>query len=387
MSAVFIQAARGISRDFRSNKIRVDPVRSIHILGSREFGGADQFYVRLVRALYQIGQPVTAINRPGSPVARALDADPIEQIHVPLANRWDAWSGWQIRRRIRERTPCVVQTYMGRATRLTRVPQNSPAVHVARLGGFYKIDGYYRHADAWVGNTRAICDFLVKSGMPANRVHHIGNFVPEPLPQDESGKTILLRKYEVEEDSWVIFALGRLIPKKGFQDLLRAMALLPGEISGRPVTLMLAGNGPEMERLRTQAEELGITSRVRFLGWQDPPDAFYGLADVFVCPSRHEPLGNVILESWNHTVPVVSTRSDGALELIEDGVTGLLCDCKDAAGMAAAIRQTLGATESDRGAMASAGNARLHQHYGQPIIVEAYLTLYRELLAEKSGDG
>lgn len=362
-----------------------DPIHSIHILGSREFGGADQFFVRLARALHQAGQPVTTISRPGSPVANALRNDPMERLHLPLANRWDAWSWWQIRRRIAEREPCVVQTYMGRATRLTRLPGKSRAVHVARLGGFYKIDGYYRHADAWVGNTKAICDYLVKSGMPASRVHHIGNFVPEPVRIDEAAMTALRREHRIPENAWVLFALGRLIPKKGFHDLLRAMANLPAEIGGRELILLLAGDGPEMENLRTLAAELGIEARVRLLGWQDPPDACYELADVFVCPSRHEPLGNVILEAWNHSLPVVSTRSDGALELIEDGATGLLCDCRDPDGLANSIRQALEASDAERAAMAQAGNACLHAKYGQDVIVQAYLSLYRDLLAEKVG--
>ncbi len=374
MRASFIPAA---------NTAVADPIHSIHILGSREFGGADQFFVRLVRALEQAGQPVTAITRPGSPVANALQHDPAEQIHLPLANRWDAWSGWQIRRRILKREPCVVQTYMGRATRLTRVPAKSKAVHIARLGGFYKIDGYYRHADAWVGNTRAICDFLVKSGMPARRVHHIGNFVPEPIPVDPGKKAALRPEHRVPEDAWVIFALGRLISKKGFHDLFRAIARLPEEIDGRPPVLLLAGDGPELGNLQTLAKELGIESRVRLLGWQDPPDVFYALADMFVCPSRHEPLGNVILEAWNHFLPVVSTRSDGALELIEEGVTGLLCDCKDDEAMAAAIREVLESPAAARDTMAKAGNACLHARYGQGFIVESYLSLYRDLLAEK----
>jgi glycosyltransferase involved in cell wall biosynthesis len=361
-----------------------NPIHSIHILGSREFGGADQFYVRLVRALHQAGQPVTAINRSDSPVARALGADPIEQIHLPLANRWDAWSWWRIRRRIRGRAPCVVQTYMGRATRLTRVPKHSGAIHVARLGGFYKIDGYYRHADAWVGNTKAICDFLVKSGMPASRVHHIGNFVPEPVLQRAEEKSALRRHHGVPEDARVIFSLGRLIAKKGFADLLGAFACLPREIGGRPVFLLVAGDGPLMGDLKAQAAALGIEAQVKLLGWQDPPDAFYGLADVFVCPSRHEPLGNVILEAWNHAVPVVSTRSDGALELIDDGSNGLLCDCRDAPGMAAVIQRLLEASETDRQGMAAAGNARLHEHYGREKIVKSYLALYRDLLENKT---
>lgn len=333
--------------------------------------------------MLQAGQPVTAINRPDSPVANALKRDGIEQIHLPLANRWDFWSTWQIRKRIRERESCVVQTYMGRATRLARVPSRSKAVHIARLGGFYKIDGYYRHADAWVGNTLAICDFLVKSRLPAGRVHHIGNFVPEPVAVTAAEKAALRTGLGVADDAWVIFALGRLIAKKGFHDLFRAIARLPHEIDGRPLVLLLAGEGPWREQLEVLARELGIEARVRMLGWQDPPDAFYGLADVFVCPSRHEPLGNVILEAWNHRVPVVSTRSDGALELIADGETGLLCDYQDDEAMAAAIRQVLESPAAARVAMTEASNACLHARYGQPFIVERYLSLYRDLLAEK----
>lgn len=362
-----------------------ESVHSIHILGSREFGGADQFYVRLVRALKQAGQPVTAIHRPASPVAKALTNDPLERIDLPLCNRWDAWSWWRIRQLIREREPCVVQTYMGRATRLTRVPKKSSAVHIARLGGFYKIDGYYRHADAWVGNTRAICDFLVRSGLPARRVHHIGNFVPDPIHTDDGRKDAVRRHHQVPSEAWVIFALGRLIPKKGFHDLLRAISRLPAEIDGRQVMLLLAGDGPETGNLHALARELGIEPRVRMLGWQDPPDVYYGLADVFVCPSRHEPLGNVILEAWNHSLPVVSTRSDGALELIEDGTTGTLCECKDADGLAAAIRGVLETSAAARTAMGAAANACLRARYGQDFIVERYLSLYREMLAGKPG--
>ncbi len=217
----------------------MDPVPSIHILRSREFGGADQFFVRLARALHQTGQPVTTITRPGSPVAKALREDTMEQVHLPLANRWDAWSWWQIRRRIAGHKPCVVQTYMGRATRLTRVPGKSRAVHIARLGGFYKINGYYRHAHAWVGNTRAICDFLVKSGMPAKRVRQIGHFVPEPLRPGAEQLAAMRLEHGIPETARVIFSRVRMISKKGFTYLLDAFALLPHArlwlASGNPI--------------------------------------------------------------------------------------------------------------------------------------------------------
>ncbi len=69
--------AAGEAGDLSRIKPVADPIHSTHILGSREFGGADQFFVRLVRALHQADQPVTAISRPDSPVANALRDDPM----------------------------------------------------------------------------------------------------------------------------------------------------------------------------------------------------------------------------------------------------------------------------------------------------------------------
>ncbi len=353
---------------------------SFHILGSREFGGADQFYVRLVRALHAGGQTVTAINRGGSPVAEALAGDTVKQVHLPLANRWDLWSLCRIRREIRRNPPAVVQTYMGRATRLTRVPAGLGIPHVARLGGFYKVNGYYRHADAWVGNTRAICDYLIKEGLPAKRVFHIGNFVPEPLEADPQEQAALKERHQIPADAWVIFALGRLIGKKGFDALLKAVARLPREIAGRPVVLAAAGDGPIAEELKALAAEIGVADRVRWLGWLNPPDAFYAMADVFVCPSRHEPLGNVILEAWARRLPVVSTRNEGAAELIEEGADGLLCGIGDDQGMAEMITRVLEAAPAERAALGEAGHAKLHARYSQQSIIDAYFSLYRELI-------
>lgn len=355
---------------------------SLHVLGSRQFGGADQFYVRLVRALHEAGQSVTAVNRPGSPVANALAGTGVEQWQLPLANQWDVWSIWRLRKLVAQRQPCIVQTYMGRATRLTRLPAKVRAVHIARLGGYYKIDGYYRHAHAWIGNTRGVCDYLVQSGLPAQRIFQIGNFVPEPSAIGEDRKAELRRVHRIPEDAWVLFGLGRLIDIKGFDDLLRALSQLPAEVGGRPWVLLIAGEGPLLGSLRALARELGVEERVRWLGWQDPPDAFYALADAFVCPSRREALGNVILEAWNYRLPVVSTRTKGAVELIEEGRSGLLCECGDHGAMAGLIRNLLEAKAEQRRSLGDAGRQYLQARSSRAAILDAYLSLYRQLMAE-----
>ncbi|WP_435103415.1 glycosyltransferase [Arhodomonas sp. AD133] len=354
-------------------------MKSVHVLGSRQFGGADRFYVRLIEALNAAGHETVAVNRPGSPVARALAASGVRQYHLPFANKWDAGTVARLRRLLRRERPDAVQTYMGRATRLTRVPARLGASHIARLGGYYKLDGYYRHCDAWVGNTRGVCDYLVREGLPAERVFHIGNFVPPPRTVTAGERAALRLRLGLPEEARVVFTLGRFIDIKGFDDLLRAFARLPAEHGGRPLHLIIVGDGPLAGDLRALAAELGVAPRVHWPGWQDDPDPWFALGDVLVCPSRHETLGNVILEGWNHELPVAGTRTPGANEIVRDGDNGLLAPCEDPAGLAAVLAELLALDDSQRASLVTAGRETLEREHGETAVVDGYVSLYERL--------
>ncbi len=357
---------------------RAAMVSSIHVLGSHELGGADWFFVRLTEALQRAGHPTLAVIRPDSPVRQVLSPQ-VEQLLLPLASKWDLWSRWRLTRLIAQRRPDVVQSYMGRATRLTRLPARSRALHVARLGGYYRIDGYYRHAHAWVGNTRDICDYLLRERLPADRVFHIGNFVPAPRVVGAEERERLRALLGLPGDAFVVFALGRLVEKKGFVDLIEAFALLEPRLGPRPLRLLLAGDGPQRAALAERVRQLGLAQRVVFAGWQNDTTPYYALGDVFVCPSRHEPLGNVILEAWQHRLPLLSTRNEGAAELVSEGENALLAPLHDPAGLAEGLRRLLGLSEAERGKLAAAGHATVQREHSEQAVVGAYLALYDKL--------
>jgi glycosyltransferase involved in cell wall biosynthesis len=346
-------------------------------------GGADQFYVRLVLALNAAGHHAVALNRPDTPIARTLGLEPIEQVHLPLANQWDVLSAWRIRRWVQRHRPDIVQTYMGRATRLTRLPPTGRTVHIARLGGYYKIKGYYTHAHAWVGNTRGVCDYLIRSGLPAAKVYHIGNFVPDPPALDNARLAALRARLDLPEEALVIFTLGRFIGIKGFDDMLRAFARLPGAVRDRPLHLIIAGDGPLRAELHALARQLGLDRRLHWAGWLNEPAPFYQLADWVICPSRHETLGNVILEAWSHAKPILATATAGALELIRDGDTGLLAPLGDPVALAERLRASLEASAAERERLALAGQREVRQRHGREAVVGAYLDLYAMLLQQR----
>lgn len=358
-------------------------VDSMHILGSREYGGADQFFVRLVRALHEEGDTVVAVTRPRSPVGKALDASGPAQAQVGMVNGYDLWSVWRIRRLIRQHRPRVVQTYMGRATRLTRVPRGGFSVHVARLGGYYRIDGYYRHADAWVANTEGIRRYLLKSGLPLDRVFGIGNFVPDPCRLDEAARIGLRLEQGVPEGARVLLALGRCIEKKGFRELLQALAGMPECLGGHPWVTWIAGEGPLRAEWEARTREWGLSGRVRWLGWWNDPGPLFAAADVFVCPSRHEPLGNVILEAWNHGLPVVSTPTDGACELMTDGKNGRLSPTLEVEGLRSVLEEVLGTTNAQLRTWGEAGRETVQRSHSRKAVVNAYRELYRFLTSDQ----
>jgi len=369
MARPMVASPGHVQRDFM--------IASTHIVGGEALGGAELFYIRLVNALQARGLPVLAINVAGSLVSTRLQAG-IDQQHVPMRNVWDVLSRWRISEIIREHQPDIVQTYMGRATRLTRLPVGRRPVHVARLGGYYPPHGY-RHAHAWVVNSPGIHDHLIRHGFPPDRVFQVSNFVAPCVPTAPEALRVLRQELMIPDDGLIVVAVGRLHPVKGFDDLLDAFAAVPIRVYDRPVYLILVGDGPLAIPLQRQAERRGISDRVRWLGWRDDAGRFQELADLCVCSSRQEGIGNVILEAWARRRPVLSTRAPGLQEVITDREDGWLTPVGDPAALAAAMELLLG-DEPLRQALAANGQQTLLARHGEAVIVNAYLDLYQQLL-------
>lgn len=356
--------------------------RSLHVIGGKGSGGAERFAVRLINALARRGEAVAAVTVAGGEVARAL-APAVPQFHAPMAGGWDLWSRWRIQRAIAAWQPDIVQTYMGRATRLVRLTPGRHPVHLARLGGFYRLRAY-RHAHAWVGNTRGLGQYLVEQGLPESQVHVVGNFVDPPASLDEHERATLKASLGLT-GSRVLVGVGRLHPYKGWADLLHAFARLPSE-PGCPLHLVMVGDGPLRNELEALCRELGLADRVHWLGWQNDPGRYYQLADVSVCASVYETLGNVILEAWANRTLVVSTRAQGPLELMRDAENGLLAPLGDPAGLAGVLQRALDLAPDARAAMIEAGAEDIRRHYTEAAIVDAYVDLYTRL-RDQTGKG
>ena len=323
-------------------------IRLANIMAGAPQGGAEAFYERLTLALHGAGEDILPVIRREAGRAERLAAT--SPVQLRFGGALDVFTPWRLSRILTDWRPRVAMAWMNRAAGMT--PRGDWTL-VGRLGGYYDLK-YYRHCDHLVGNTRDLHRWIIAQGWPEARVHHLPNFVTNFAglsPGMRSGPPKLL-------------AMGRLHVNKGFDTLIRALPLVP------EAKLTIAGEGPERAALLALAEDCGVSDRVALPGWRQDTGALLAACDVFLCPSRHEPLGNVVLEAWSAARPVIAASAQGPSELIATGETGLLVPVDAPEALAAAIKALL-ADPARAALLATNGRARFERDFAEaPVLAQ-----------------
>jgi glycosyltransferase involved in cell wall biosynthesis len=250
---------------------------------------------------------------------------------------------------------------MSRAGRL--MPNDPDVVKVTRLGDYPRHLKHFRHTDCLVSNVPGIAERCRELGW-TGALKIISNF-----PRDVIPVAVDRALLDTPKDAFLVSSAGRFVGRKGFDTLVWAVAQIPN------AWLWLMGDGDKRAELEALAAEVGIRDRTRFTGWVEEPMHYVAASDVFVMPSRHEPLGNVVLESWHAGVPTVSTRSEGPTWFVDDGVDALMCGIGDVEGMAAAIVRI----QSDPGLarrLVANGRAKLAARFSKERVLDQYLAVF-----------
>ncbi len=170
----------------------------------------------------------------------------------------------------------------------------------------------------------------------------------------------------------VIVSVARFSPQKDHRTLLRALAGLPG------AEAWLVGEGPLLETVRKMAEEMGVSRRVKFMGFRRNIEEILSRAGVFVLSSRWEGLPISVIEAMRSALPVVATRVGGLEELVVDGVSGFLVPPQNPAVLREKLRVLL-ENPSLRRDMGMKGREIYLSRYTLEKMKEGLLELYRSL--------
>jgi glycosyltransferase involved in cell wall biosynthesis len=210
----------------------------------------------------------------------------------------------------------------GRGTDLTLIPQ-SPAARA-------QIQWAASQASALITVCEDLKQKLIELGEAASRIITLRNGVD--LQRFSPGDRAAART-RLGVEGFTLLSVGSLIPRKGHELIIAALADLPD------ATLLIAGSGPMRGELEAMAREKGVGPRVRFLGEiaHDDLSEAYRAADIFVLASSREGWANVLLEAMASGTPVVATNVNGTPEVIRDPKLGILVEERSAAALARAI--------------------------------------------------
>lgn len=378
-------------------------------LGGVDAGGQNVYVARLSEELARRGHDVTVYTRrdsaglpdhvplPGGAVVEHVLAGPPEPLPKDALFAHMPAFGAHLARVWRRERPDVVHAHFwmsGMAARIGARPYGAPVVQTFHALGTVKqrhqgLDdtspperlGTERQLGRGCERVLATCSDEVRElaamGVPRRMV----SVVPCGVDVKHFRPGARARDTPAREQRHRLLACGRLVPRKGFDQAIRALAEIPDAellIAGGPPADQLDVD-PEAQRLREVAEKEDVAERVRLLGAIDPRrmPALMGSADLVLCTPWYEPFGIVPLEAMACGRPVVATDVGGHKDTVADGHTGRLVPPGEASAIADAVRELLGDEQRLR-RCGETGRERAQARYTWQRVADGVEHVYRQ---------
>ncbi|MFH1460560.1 MAG: glycosyltransferase [Candidatus Omnitrophota bacterium] len=226
-------------------------------------------------------------------------------------------------------------------------------------------------------------------GIPGNKICVIANGVDTNYfngQYDISGvnEYILKRNINLNNDSFLIACVGSIKPSKNQKILIDAII----KLKNKNLIVLFVGDGPDRKILESYIDQNKLNENIIFLGQRDDVHKIYSFADLLVSSSigSHEGLSNVMLEAMASGIPVISTESIGARELVREGETGFLIKSEDVGSLAEKIERFY----SDRGLLKKMGDSAqkfIKENFSIDRMISEYEKLYLDLYNKKMNTG
>ena len=381
-------------------------IRALHVITRLALGGAAENTLRQIIALRGAGY--------ATPLAVGIAAsDPrfvesarrrgCQLVDVPALDREpapvrDLRALVTLVRLMRRERPAIVHTHTSKAgftgrlaARLARVPAVIHQPHGHIFYGYYgrartaAYVGLERVAARWSDRLITLTDREIDEHL-ALRIGRRSQFVtiPSGVPTAElraraPGRATARNALGLPAEAFVVVAVGRLVPVKGFDLLVQAMPALLAAVPGAQA--IVVGDGPEHEALASLAERLGVRGRVRLHGPSADVVEILAAADVLAAPSHNEGMGRSLVEAMALGVPIVGAAVGGIPSVVGADEAGRLVPPDDAGALAAALVE-LGRDGAQRAKLAEVARDRA-EAFSTSVADAKLLDLYATLVRER----
>jgi glycosyltransferase involved in cell wall biosynthesis len=370
-------------------------VRVVYLAHAFMVGGAEEMVLNLVRHLPARFETMVCCIHEAGPIGEEirLTGTPVAVLGLtPGVRRPGDVAG--IRQYLRETQPQIVHTFLLTASlygRLAAILERVPIVIGTEVNIYERKRPHHVLAERllmWrtsrvVASAASVRDFYIRQvhADPA-KVEVIYNAVDFAQAQPTRSRADVRLECGVPADAMVAGVIARLTEQKGHRFLLDAMAETPALAR---VHLMVVGGGELQAALVRQAEGLGLSDRVHFLGPRRDLGDLLAAMDVFVMPSLWEGLPLSLVLAMGAGLPVVATAVAGIPEVVDDGRTGMLVPPGDRAALGLALAKLV-ADAPSRERLGRDARATVLPRFNVDGYVQAIAGLYDRLLVE-SGTG
>ena len=360
-------------------------MKILQICSARQLGGGEKHLADLANGLARRGHEVYAALIPSSPLRSELSAVSKQNIvELRMRNSLTIAGAMKVARFVREHEIDIVHAHVARDYPLAALAARRARARLVLtrhvlfpLSRIHKLT--LRRTTRVIAVSQAVADSLQAQGIfDPGKIVLIHNGID--VDRFVRGREELANREPDADRKLRVGMIGHLAPIKGPEDFVRAAALVCGRRDD--VEFIIAGEdksraGEHRHQLEALIDELHLNQKLRLIGWVEDVAKFLPTLDLFVSSSRSEPFGLAIVEAMAGDVPVVSTMSEGAREIIDDHQTGRLVPIADATALAASIDELL-SDRKERTRLSENAQRAVRERFSLEKMVAATEQVYRD---------
>ena len=365
-------------------------MKILQICSARQLGGGEKHLADLANGLARRGHEVYAALIPSSPLLAELASVPKENIvELPMRNSLNLASALKLARFVRQHEIDIVHAHVARDYPLAALAaRRAGARLVLTRHVLFPLNRIHKLT------LRRTTRVIAVSQAVAGSLHAQRIFDPGKIVRIHNGIDVdrfareredVARREPGADKKLRVGMIGHLAPIKGPEDFIRAAAVVCGHRDD--VEFIIAGadksrDGEHRRHLEGLINELKLSQRLNLIGWVEDVAKLLPTLDLFISPSRSEPFGLAIVEAMAGGVPVVSTMSEGAREIIDDNQTGRLVPLRDVDALASSIGELLSDPKA-RDRLSENAQRAVREHFSLEKMVAATEQVYRDAMSQR----